>query len=307
MQMNKIEEYIQTLLIPQLEKYKLHKYAINKIAADIESRLFSIISNWSNVEFRDTLLFLGAEEARFYEPYDVELNIKSLAVMAVRNSLLENAKSTVSAAKSLGLKKPMIQDKDVPYITGSAIRFFNNIDLSLLAANLKSKDKNLFDELPIKYRVAWTALFKLSQLKDDTREMHYEPIESPKMELSELRHLKVGNIKTNYSRADIQSGMDMAISDSLWQRLHFIKHNKDVPFLLDSFKHLTRNPEKFFLILEFILRSGSAFITKNVFIKNGYVGKRKTFIRPSHNNDDIKDLFKQIDELILELKAEKVS
>ena len=87
--MSVVQGYTQSLLLPQLRSLALSKRQREIVVEDVSRRLESLLSHWSDLAFRRTILILGTEEASFWEPYTASLEIRSLVVVAVRNSLID--------------------------------------------------------------------------------------------------------------------------------------------------------------------------------------------------------------------------
>lgn len=57
-------------------------------------------------------------------------------------------------------------------------------------------------------------------------------------------------------------------------------------FITFSFKSVTRNVEKLFQIIEFLLTRGLPFVTPNVYLNDGHVEKRVKPLRAGHNQQE---------------------
>ncbi|MEY9092567.1 hypothetical protein [Paenibacillus sp. RC84] len=275
---NVVKTYINNNLIPLLKRFDTDQSVISKITDDIESRLTSIIYQWNDDEFRSTILFHGIEEANFYVP-SLDINIRALVVIGVRNSLLEDMSSTIAAAKSLGLRKPLISDEQIKDITSDAIVFFANQNLKTAARELQKPSNDPFINLAIKYPIAWVAMKNLSQCNN------YKSYESQNS-TEYSRNLK----KTQPNSAlciEVQSGMDSEINNSLDQILENIKAGRQPFFFSDSFKMITRHPDKLYRIMEYVLSAQVPVVTFNYFISNGYVARRSSLLKQAHSERDM--------------------
>ena len=65
-----------------------------------------------------------------------------------------------------------------------------------------------------------------------------------------------------------------------------------------SFKHVSRNPLKLYLILEYLLCSGCEIVTPNYFLTNGRVARRQNLLRPAHDNCEIGPALRIADGLV---------
>jgi len=265
------------------------------VVEDIHHRIKSIINRWNDPYFRSTLLFTGLEEATFYSP-QAKLDIKSMVVLGVRNSLLEDITSTSQAANKFGLEKPVIQDEHIINFTTEAIRYFSGENLEKLALDIESDENNPYAHLQDKYPFAWAALWSLT--KTIGNESRFSPIK----EVSTGDYITTFNIplaKQNTRKFEdtVMSGMDPTMDDNLLRNLQTIA-NKDVNlFFVDSFKMLSRNPDKLFKVIDFVLRHGSSFVSFNYFISNGYVSRRRKLLKPAHLAKEVKYKLLKLDGL----------
>ena len=88
--MTVIQGYTQSVLLPQLRSLGLSKRQREIVLEDVSRRLESLLFHWGDQAFRRTILTLGTEEATFWEPQTASLEIRSLVVVTVRNSLIED-------------------------------------------------------------------------------------------------------------------------------------------------------------------------------------------------------------------------
>src|SRR5262249_20236114 len=133
-----ISAYLQQHLTGQLATRGLTDRQIATVVDDVRLRLASLLRHWNDPSMRQTILFPGREEATFYEPSDANLDVRSLVVVAVRNSCLEHLASTPEAARQLGVADQAVSDRDIPVITGDAIAYFREIDLASVVADAAS-------------------------------------------------------------------------------------------------------------------------------------------------------------------------
>lgn len=280
-----IKRYINNYLFTTINNIISDEDVTNMVIKDVENRLISVISKWNDDNFRKVILFPGVEEAFFYEPCDVELDVKAMVVIAIRNSLIEDISSTKEASKKLGLKKPMIDDKDILNITRSSIEYFKSINIESLSREFKHMQQpNPYIELKYKYPVTWLALTYLS---DTTRQYYtYQPLIKPEIQLENYQTL-FKEESDNFLVEDIQSGMDMEFSPGLKGILKSIINNEIQAFYVDCFKMISRNQEKLFKLMEMVLRSDAPVVTSNYYISNGYVARRKELLKPSHSNEEV--------------------
>ena len=112
--MSVVEGYTQPVLRPQLRSLGLSKRQSDLIAADVTRRLESLLSHWDDLQFRRAILLVGTEEASFWEPRPASLEIRSLVVVAIRNSLVEDLGASRPYFKSLQSRRPLLPDERMP-------------------------------------------------------------------------------------------------------------------------------------------------------------------------------------------------
>ncbi|WP_374019098.1 hypothetical protein ABU162_04995 [Paenibacillus thiaminolyticus] len=279
-----IKSYLDNVLLPKLISFGATSKVAHIVKDDVHKRLISIISRWDQQEFRDTVLLTGLEESFFYEP-EADLKIKSLVVVAIRNSLIEDMKSTIKAAKNLGLPKRIIDDQTIKIITYEAIKYFNEFDFNSLA--IKSSDlddssdpyRNLKDKFPL----AWKAMYNLSLCQ---KYIQYPPLETT-IQHSPILINSVPSIKMHGTEEEVQSGLDSTIDIKLQQILELVIRGEQPFFFCDCFKMISRNPAKLFNVVNIVLTAGAPVVTSNYYISNGYVARREKLLRPAHNKKDM--------------------
>ena len=157
--MTVIQGYTQSLLLPQLRSLALSKRQREIVVEDVSRRLESLLSHWSDLAFRRTILILGTEEASFWEPYTASLEIRSLVVVAVRNSLIEDLGASHPYTKVLESRKKLLRDEQMPWITSEATKYFEAANLDAVPVQPK---RDLFGDLRRRFPNAWHALSLLS-------------------------------------------------------------------------------------------------------------------------------------------------
>ena len=135
--MTVIQGYIQFVLLPQLRSLALTKRQRAIVVEDVSRRLESLLFHWSDLEFRRTILILGTEEASFWEPQTASLEIRSLVVVAIRNSLIEDLGAFHPYTKVLESRKKQLRDEQMPSITSEATSYFEAANLDLVRFSRK--------------------------------------------------------------------------------------------------------------------------------------------------------------------------
>ena len=88
--MKVVDGYTQSVLVPQLRSLGLNKRQLEMVVDDVAQRLESLLAHWNDECFRRTIQVLATEEASFWEPHAASLEVRSLVVLGLRNSLIED-------------------------------------------------------------------------------------------------------------------------------------------------------------------------------------------------------------------------
>lgn len=275
---NIVDVYITNVLVPNMKYCGINEIVTRTIASDIKNRLSALLLKWNDIEYRSTILLHGVEEGLFYEP-ESHIDIRSLVVVGIRNSLIEDAASTIAAAKNLGLEKPSMSDLQIKMITSDAINFFSKYNLGDEVRNIQNPDKNPFENLPRMYPTAWNAMKQLYQCKS------YISFEPYKVGSSQINSINTEVVTDTF--VEVQSGIDPKINDQLGKILENICSGQQSFFFSDSFKMITRHPEKLYKIIDSVLSSNAALVTINYYISDGYVSKRANLLKPAHSEKEI--------------------
>jgi hypothetical protein len=161
--MNQIDKYFEDILYPRFESYKVNGDIFEKLSKDIRKRLLSIISRWNDLDYRRTLFVTGVEEAYFYNP-PVNIEIRCLVVLAIRNSIIEDLASTDQAAKSFGLEKTLIPDLDIRKFTTDAINFFSKFNFENDDCIPLSPEDDVYGSLETSYPLSWNVIKELGKV-----------------------------------------------------------------------------------------------------------------------------------------------
>lgn len=286
--MDIVKKYEQDVLRKFLLSYEIPVTVVDSISEDINTRLYSLLSIWNDNENRRAILTIGLEEATHYEPFNASLEIKALVVVAIRNSEFENLVSTNEALTKYGFDKPPLPEKAVKELTSSSVQFFNDIDLNSIPFVCDLKDEsNLYLNLLNNYPLTSTALRKLGSWSNKS-------IGYPKVNLGNETKREIIDFSKSHDNivndngVYVESGMEPSFSIELLKMLQTLSH-QELPLMFnDSFKSTTRNIEKLFQLIEYVLDIDGVFLTNNFLILNGYVSKRKDLLRPMHDNSDFK-------------------
>ena len=236
-----------------------------------------MLSHWSDLAFRRTILMVGTEEATFWEPHTANLEIRSLVVVAVRNSLIEDLGASHPYTKALESRKKQLRDEQMPSITSEAATYFEAADLDVVPVQPK---KDLFGDLPRRFPNAWYALARLSEATENEISCELPIMEAESMESSvsqwEVQHHNV-----------VASGIDPRLDAQLLDILAKIKLGEAPLFFSPFFKFITRNPQKLLFVVDHVLRYGGTIVTLNYLLSPTYLARRNPLIRPAHYTSEI--------------------
>ena len=297
----RIDGYLFGLLSPQLQHYGVEQHGIDQIVTDIGDRLHGVLSRWHDEDWRDTILEVGREEATFFLPRDAPLSIRSLIIVAIRNSLLADW----HVEQEYGGKGRKIDDIRMRWITTEAIRYFDACSLAMLPDASATPD-GPFADLERNYPLAWHVF---SQLAEASREEKEQPerskgglafeVELPSLDsLPELpenttrvQATTIAIEGTHSSKAIIDSGVNPYFDDRLLSLLDLAHKENGMLFYSDSWKALTRSPAKLFFIVNWILAYQGIFITPNYLLSPQIACIRTPFWRAIHDSSEGKEIF----------------
>lgn len=298
-----LDAYLQGCLAPRLQAAGLSDDAMARVSCDVEQRLAAIISRWEAVDVRRTLLLPGIEEATFYGPSSVSLEIRALVVMGVRNSLIEDLASTDEAAQQFGVPGAVFSDAHIRELTADAVAFFSQVPPARLARVVAPPlpHADPFGKLGTDYPLAWTALTHLATgpARGPQRACSYAPLPATPRTLPAdavtaldgatdgVSPLVEHPMSTQYPVL-VASGMQPELDAVLRHVLHEIATGVCGMYFSDSFKGITRRPEKLYFVIEFVLSHGASLVTHNYYLSPAYVARRDiALLRPAHVTNEI--------------------
>lgn len=275
--MNVVQRYTHSVLVPQLRSLGLSERQREIVVADVTMRLESLLSHWHELPFRRTILVLGTEEASFWEPRDASMEIRSLVVVGVRNSLVTDLNAAHAYTEALRSPKELLPDEVMPSITGEAIKYFqaSNLDREHVQATT-----DLFGSLPHRFPNAWHVFSILGNSSDMEIACQLPMAEAKPMTFSADARMVERNVV-------IESGIDPGFDSILAKMLRQIEQRELDLFVSSSFKGITRNPEKLISIIDHVLRYGGTVLTPTYFLSPVYVGRRNPLLRPAHSTSEI--------------------
>lgn len=285
---NIVDNYLNSVLKKQLERFHISKEAIIPILDNIRIQLNSFLFHYHDIEFRNGLLILGSEEGNFYVPKNSM--IANMVVLTIRNSLLEGVSSKYykEYGSSVDLK-----DNAIKVITSSAITYFASKNLDEYSKQIVA-DNDYYKDVASHYPVAMKALIELAKCSDLEVEHNYQSIayQQP-YELVELSSPK----NRSFIDDTVESGISPMFNQTLCHLLKGIKTKESQFFYTDCFKCVTRNFEKMLRILEFILTHDAYFITSNYFITKDYVSRRRMLVKAIHLDSEMFEKLKNLTDV----------
>jgi hypothetical protein len=276
--MTVVQRYTQSLLVPQLRSLGLSKRQWEIVVEDVTQRLESLLCHWSDVHFRRTVLVLGTEEASFWRPHSANMEVRSLVVVAVRNSLIEDLGASHPYTKALRSRKTLLPDALMPWITSEAINAFQEVDLGDAQAQPR---RDVFGDLPRRFPNAWHVLSLLGNSSDSEIECNLP------MAKSELTDSSV-SARDVQQHEVVASGIDPTLDNQLVEVLGMVKRRELDLFFSPSFKGITRNPKKLLSIIDCVLQYGGTVLTPNYVLSPTYLARRNPLLRPIHNTSDLR-------------------
>ncbi len=269
------------ILKPQLKLYKVSAGYIDGICDVISEQMHSALYHWS--EMKNVFITLREEEAFFYKP-DAPLEIKAFVVLTVRNSPIETLQS--EGYKKAGLDKK-ISDEQLRKITSEAIAYFTKVNLDTCFGNGElSADEDIYGYLKQAYIVAWRALESISNSKEKNISFSSYGINDSRVILEPFRG---DSGKTTNDMGVVVDGYDITVDNTLYCRLKDIAENKQV-FFVDCFKMLSRNPEKLFAVIEYLLANDAILVTSNYLLEHTHAEKRGKILQAASSKRPYDDI-----------------
>jgi len=275
--MTVVHGYTRSLLVPQLQSLGLSKRQWEIVVQDVARRLESLLSHWSDMPFRRTILVLGTEEACFWRPHSASIEIRSLVVVAVRNSLIEDLGTSQPYTKALRSREELLPDERMPWITSEAIEYFAAANFDAMQIQPK---QDVFGDLPHRFPNAWHALSLLGGLSEGGIACEPPMAEAEPMDFSASK-------RDVQHRSVVASGIDPRLDDHLVEMLRHIKLREVDMFFSPAFKWITRDPEKLLSIIDSVLRYGGTVLTLNYLLSPTYIARRNPLMRPAHYTSEI--------------------
>src|SRR6266496_591769 len=278
-----IDRYVETVLAPHLVGLGVASlpWALNIVVTDVRLRLQSVLVHWQNLPIRKTLLLIGREEGMFYQPQLTPLEIRALVVVAVRNSLLEDLGAAGSSLLPPDTPRAAwpVKDENIRSITQEAIVYWQQVDLEHLSLPALRPELDIFGRLKQNFPHAWHVLSRLAQTKTQT--IFFPPCQTP------LPTLLVPSVAAGTpGRAVVLSGINPLFDSQLVGFLRAVQDGEIDILFADSWKMLTRHPEKLFRILDFVLAYEGSVVTHNYLLTSTLSCARQGLLRPAHRSQE---------------------
>lgn len=291
--MNFVNNYLKEILTKQLCDIGVNNPAIETVVNNIKCQMMSLFKHWTDEKFRKTVLFTGIEEGFFYEPFASD-DIRSLVVVTIRNSMLE-----ILASDNYGKlwNGRILTNDEIKQITSTGIEYFADIDFDSELQSLNFTNvQDIYNNVKKNYPVAWAAIEVMANSLNSSEKYKKVVVRKEKELLKKIKDAVCTQAVSNEFKV-ILDGYDPTIENEMLSILYQAYTMQGFVLFSDCFKMISRNFEKLFRIMDFVLCCNRAFVTSNYYIANGYVSKRVPLIKPAHNMNDVQNNIQNIDGL----------
>lgn len=271
-----VNSYISDVLVPQLNKLNVSLDFQCEICNAVSEQMISALFHWK--EMREVFLVITEEEARFYEPA-VSVDVRTFVVLTLRNSPIETLQSDNFASAGLSKK---ISDDELKKITSDAILFFENIDFDAFgnSGNVEI-EYDLYNSVRENFFVAWRALETIGKAKEQSISFSsYD--RSDKTTILDAFLTEEDIVAENGKF--VVDGYDITVDSGLYGMLKDIAESKQV-FFTDCFKMVSRNVEKLFAVIEYVLANDAIFLTTNYMLGHTFAEKRNVVLKAAGSSN----------------------
>jgi hypothetical protein len=253
-----VDEYARDILNGWLELVGTPENERGGPVADVRARLLGLAARWGTREAR-VLTAPYLELAEVHAPTELDIPIRLLALVGVRNSDLE----TLHLADH-------IKDYDWRVLTQAAA--FALSDFAVLPAGDCATDHDPFAGIVEAHPTAAAAFEVLADMRPgDTREWQVPDRPPPELDA------EIVVVPVTPEGYDQQHAMDRRVTRRQAAMLEAqAAGNTDTDgWAVPSLKHISRNPRKLFAMVDYLLGRGVTVATANVFIQPGLVRRRE--------------------------------
>jgi len=281
--MNALEKYLDSILLPQLASFAVPEAAICKVSENIKEQMYSFFQIWNDTTIRNTILLIGLKEGSFYSA-DASVEVKCFVVVTIRNSMLETLASV--GCTTLNMSQ-MLSDDNVKEITSKAVDYFSELDFDKLSLELNYDNiNNVYLNVKEKYPTAWNAVEVLAISEKCNTHFPKTKASSETAMLTELNSFCCNeNTAPEKPTVSLDGYSDILDNDLLYY-LKNVYTNPKAVFVSSCFKMISRNIDKLFRVMDFVLCCNKVCITANYLISNGHVERRNPILRASHSDDE---------------------
>ncbi len=255
------------------ETYKVDAAQVSMIVDDIRTRaaMYKSLTTHEQAVLNTTVW----EEVYYHEPSALGLDALAATVIVVRNSALENIHAMGGVLKQSDIKQlsitaatPLVQYLQAPT---------QNVDTST----------HLFKPLQEKYPRAWAALEALLiTTKQRGRKTYSFQASSVDLQLPK----DAGKSETLSDGTFVANAISETFDSQLVEGLTRVKEHTGVPIFAPTFSRLSRNTNKLFFILEWVIAHNGMVLTINHLIEPAAVWTRKGHIIQTDSFDPYQGL-----------------
>jgi hypothetical protein len=173
-----------------------------------------------------------------------------------------------------------IKDEDIRSITQEAIVYWQRVDLDHLSPPALPSSQESFGNLKWDFPSAWNALSRLAQAK--TQIVSFPAPQTPLPTLPDPSIIENGPKKTV-----VLSGISPLFDSRLVGSLRAIQDGDIHTLFADSWKMLTRHPQKLFRILDFVLAHEGSVVTYNYLLTPTSACSRQGLLQPAHRTQEV--------------------
>jgi hypothetical protein len=255
-----VEHYLTDVLARWFELRSVPRSEYEPALFDVRARLLGLIARWGSPDLAP-LLAPYLDVAEWNEPRDIPVQVRAFATVAVRNSALEDLHLS-----------DHIEQSDWRVLTMAAAHHFAALAKNQTAATITLDGDPFLGLDAATYPFAHAAFTALASIKLGETATWEMPTAPP-------RDLPAGDasIKRTDAGQDILHAMDDRISLALSEGIRRACE-KEILLGVPSLKHLSRNLQKLFRIVDTVLSHGGVIVTQNVLLGPGEAVRRARLV-----------------------------